>query len=87
MLRFSRSGRDWAYNLRVPKKNKMIQTPVLFQTVDEAYAACEAAGLEPIRGFDYPDGEKFSVSFNGSRFTTYYSEAQFLGFANSYFIR
>jgi hypothetical protein len=25
MLRFSRSGRDWAYNLRVPKENNITQ--------------------------------------------------------------
>lgn len=58
----------------------------LFRTTDEALAACEAAGLEPLKGPDYPDGNRYSVIIPGCRrYNTYYGDKQFLAWANAYF--
>lgn len=57
-----------------------------FTTPEAALAACEAAGLEPLTGFDYPNGTRYSVFFPGaSGYSTFFSDAQFLGWANAYF--
>lgn len=56
-----------------------------FTTVEQALQACEEARLEPLTGFDYPDGKRYSVCLDGQHYQTYFGERQFLGWCNAHF--
>lgn len=57
-----------------------------FTSPEAALEACEAAGLEPLQGCDYPTGNKYAVFLPGfERYINCYGDAQFLSWANSYF--
>jgi len=56
----------------------------MFTTVDDAYNACEAAGLEP-RIQHGGLGETSYWVYLGGSYISYWSDRQFLSWANAYF--
>lgn len=60
--------------------------PDLFTTPAQALAACEDAGLEPRTQHGGLGETSYWVSLGGA-YMAYWSDAQFLGWANAYFTR
>jgi hypothetical protein len=58
----------------------------MFATIDDAMDACEAAGLEP-RIQHGGLGETSYWVYLGGSYISYWSDRQFLGWANAYFSR
>ena len=58
----------------------------MFATIDDAMAACESAGLEP-RIQHGGLGETSYWVYLGGSYISYWSDRQFLGWANAYFAR
>lgn len=55
-------------------------------TPEAAFAACEASGLEPLRGSDHQFGTKYGVLLPGfDRYVNIYTDESFLRFCNHYF--
>lgn len=52
---------------------------------EAAFAACEAAGLEPLRGSDHQFGTKYGVFLPGAeRYLNFYGDEAFLRWFNYY---
>lgn len=57
-----------------------------FSTPEAAFAACEAAGLEPLQGSDHQFGRKYGVFLPGfDHYINIYTDASFLRFCDHYF--
>lgn len=57
-----------------------------FTTPEAAFEACEAAGLQPLRGTDHQFGTKYGVCPSGfERYINCYGDRDFLAWCNEFF--